>query len=304
MGYHGGHLAEPGQSPRNFRLSAVMERKILLSPADLRFAQKDAGCITVDCRSYLTDTGAGFKKYLESHIPGAVYAHLENDLSGAVTSTSGRHPLPDPDLFASFLARVGWSPGKLLVVYDDAGGSIATRLWWMMKYFGQDCAALLDGGIGAWREAGFELESGNVDSTELPCVRLSANRDLVLSTADIVKSLGKRGTVLVDARDSRRFAGEIEPIDTVAGHVPGAVNYPFALNLTANKTFKPVEELRSGFQNLLGEDNTQDLVHMCGSGVTACLNLFAAELAGFKDSKLYVGSWSEWIRDPSRPVEP
>jgi thiosulfate/3-mercaptopyruvate sulfurtransferase len=280
-----------------------MKRQILFSPPDLRSVQKDPGCITVDCRFDLKDTGAGFEKFLESHIPGAVYAHLDDDLSSAVTSTSGRHPLPDPDSFAAFLARLGWSPGKLLVVYDDGNGSIATRLWWLMKYFGHDCAALLEGGMAAWRQAGFAVESGRTDMTEASAVSLKANEDLLYTTLDLVEGLENGSTVLVDARAARRFRGEVEPIDPVAGHIPGALNYPLTTNLSRDGRFKPVEDLRSGFQKLVGEVTDRDLVHMCGSGVTACLNLFAAELAGLKGSKLYVGSWSEWIRDPSRPVE-
>lgn len=281
-----------------------MTRQILLSPSDLHLFQEQDECVTFDCRFDLKDTQAGFDSYLESHIPGAVYAHLDDDLSGVVSATSGRHPLPDAASFASFLARSGWCPGKLAVAYDNAGGSIAARLWWLMKYFGHDCGALLDGGFNAWGEAGFDLESGQVKVVEQPAVKLHADRDLVLSTADIIENLGRGEIVLVDARASERFAGEIEPIDSVAGHIPGSVNYPCMLNISANGTFHPVEELRKGLQKLAGGRDAQDLVHMCGSGVTACSNIFAAELAGLKGAKLYVGSWSEWIRDPSRPLGP
>jgi len=302
MGYHGGHLTEPGQPASELRQIAVMKRQILFSPAELCSAQEDPGCITVDCRFDLKDTGAGFEKFLESHIPGAVYAHLDNDLSSAVTPTSGRHPLPDADSFGAFLARSGWSPGKMLVAYDDAGGAIATRLWWLMKYFGHDCAAILNGGIDAWCQADFEMESGHANTTVVPAVSLGGNQGLIFSSSDVIEGLERRDIILADARASKRFNGEVERIDTVAGHIPGAVNYPLTINLNSNGTFKPVEELRCGFQALLGKNEPQQLVHMCGSGVTACLNLFAAELAGLKGSKLYVGSWSEWIRDPSRPV--
>ena len=281
-----------------------MTRRILFSPSELHSIQESFGCVTFDCRFDLKDTQAGFNAYLDAHIPGAVYAHLDDDLSSAITSTSGRHPLPDAGLFASFLTRSGWYPGKLLVAYDDVGGSIAARLWWLMKYFGHDCGALLDGGINAWNEAGFELESGHANSTGMPGVSLVANEDLVLSSTEIIEGLRKNEIVLVDARAGERFAGEIEPIDSVAGHIPGAINYPYALNLAANNSFQPAKKLREEFQKLAGNIDGRDLVHMCGSGVTACSNIFAAELAGVKGSKLYVGSWSEWIRDPSRPVGP
>jgi len=282
----------------------MMPKQILFSPADLRSAQENSECITVDCRFNLGNTDAGLEAYLESHIPAAVYAHLDNDLSGAMTSTSGRHPLPEADMFAAFLARSGWYPGKLLVAYDDAGGAIAARLWWLMKYFGHDCAALLDGGLAAWKEAGFELESGNVVTAVASAVACQAQDELVLSSPDIVEGLAGHEIVLADARANERFNGEIEPIDSVAGHIPGAVNYPLTLNFSDNGRFKLVDELANGLQNLIGNYQAKNLVHMCGSGVTACLNLFAAELAGFNGSKLYVGSWSEWIRDPSRPIEP
>lgn len=279
-----------------------MGRQILFSAADLRSAHENFEYIIFDCRFDLKNPDAGLNSYLEAHIPGAVYAHLDDDLSSPVTASSGRHPLPDADKFATFLARSGWCPGKLLVAYDDAGGSIAVRLWWLMKYFGHDCAALLDGGIGAWCDAGFELESGHADTTGVPAVSLSANENLVLSTADIIEGLSSEKIVLADARAAKRFAGEVEPIDTVAGHIPGSINYPFSENLTPRQTFKSADELRPGIRKLIGGHKTQDLVHLCGSGVTACLNIFAAELAGLGGSKLYVGSWSEWIRDPSRPV--
>lgn len=281
-----------------------MTRQILLSPPELLAIQENSDCVIFDCRFDLNNSTAGLDAYLDAHIPGAVYAHLDDDLSSAITSTSGRHPLPGADLFALFLARSGWSPGKLVVAYDDAGGSIAARLWWLMKYFGHDCGALLDGGINAWSEAGFELEGGRADSTEASAVDLSADEGLVLSTAKIIESLGKNEIVLIDARASERFDGVTEPIDSVAGHIPGAVNYPFMLNLSENNSFHAVGKLRENFHKLLGGHEGQELVHMCGSGVTACSNIFAAELAGLKESKLYVGSWSEWIRDPSRPVGP
>ena len=186
-----------------------MARQILFSPSELHSIQASFECVTFDCRFDLNDTQAGFNAYLDAHIPGAVYAHLDQDLSGAITSTSGRHPLPGAGSFASFLTRSGWYPGKLLVAYDDVGGSIAARLWWLMKYFGHDCGALLDGGINAWNEAGFELESGHAYSAGMPGVSLVANEDLVLSSSEIIEGLRKNEIVLVDARASERFAGEI-----------------------------------------------------------------------------------------------
>lgn len=280
----------------------MMARKILYSAKELNRVWQDSRCVVVDCRFDLADTGAGYKAYLESHIPGAGYAHLDDDLSGPVTACSGRHPLPGPDAFAAFLARLGWSPGTLMVAYDDTGGSFAARLWWLMKYFGHDCAALLDGGLPAWRESGLALESGAAETEKTPAVHLEPRKDMVLSAYDVAEELRSGGIVLADARAPERFNGEVEPIDTVAGHVPGACNFPNARVLTSENRFRQVADIRQGLESLLGSNPPGALVHMCGSGVTACLNLFAAELAGIKGGRLYAGSWSEWIRDPLRPI--
>ena len=280
-----------------------MSQRILFSVQELRTALKKTDCVVVDCRFVLDDPDAGYEDYLESHIPGAVYAHLEDDLSSLIIANSGRHPLPDAEKFASFLGRSGWHPGMLLVAYDDAGGAIAARLWWLMRYFGHDCSALLDGGIPAWWAAGYELESGQTSASSQRGADFSIADDLVISTSEIVESLDRDTIVLADARARERFTGEFEPIDPVAGHVPGSVNYPYNMNLSPNGKFKTVEEIRDGLLTLAGSHEAKELVHMCGSGVTACHNIFAAELSGLPGSRLYVGSWSEWIQDPSRPIE-
>jgi len=284
-----------------------MTRKILLSAQELHELQTSGECVIVDCRFDLKNTEAGRELYLASHIPGAVYAHLDNDLSGPVTSSSGRHPLPGAIEFEMFLARSAWHPGKILIAYDDIGGAIAARLWWLMKYFGHDSAALLDGGIPAWKAAGFEVASGQVQSKKSQTAdhefRSPEPRiDLVVSTTEVIERLERKEIVLADARAYERFAGEIEPIDPVAGHIPGSKNFPFNQNLNTDGTFKPVADIRRDWQSLCEGHEPEQLVHMCGSGVTACQNLFSADLAGLKGSKLYVGSWSEWIKDPSRSV--
>ena len=280
-----------------------MTQKPLVSVEDLPALQTSAACVVVDCRFALSDPDSGYRNYLQAHIPGAVYAHLDDDLSNPVTGSSGRHPLPDADRFAAFLARSGWQPGYRLVAYDDAGGSIAARLWWLMRYFGHDCAALLDGGLPAWQTAGYALESGLMTTDGKAPVRLRARDDQAVSTPEILKGLGGHATVLVDVRAGERFSGEVEPIDSVAGHIPGSINFPFQLNLTPDGRFKSSQEVRKGLQTLLAGRQAEGVVYMCGSGVTACHTIFAAELGGLKGSKLYAGSWSEWIRDPSRPVE-
>jgi len=280
-----------------------MKQQILLSAQELFAEQKRKACIVADCRFVLGEPGSGYKDYLKAHVPGAIYAHLDDDLSGSVTSSSGRHPLPDADSFAAFLARSGWQSGMKIVAYDDADGSIAARLWWLMKYFGHD-AALLDGGFTAWQSAGYELESGQETVTATIPVRLNVQSDLAVHTRTVLESLGSDDMVLVDVRASERFRGEIEPIDPIAGHIPGSVNYPLQLSLSSDGKFKPADEIRKGLQTLPGDQEAKDRVFMCGSGVTACHTIFAAELVGLQGSKLYAGSWSEWIRNPSRPVEP
>ena len=281
-----------------------MAHQILFSSQELDAARKSSTCIIVDCRFDLGDPGAGYRDYLEAHIPGAIYAHLDDDLSSPVTANSGRHPLPNADKFAAFLARSGWQPGIRLVAYDSAGGAIAARLWWLMKYFGHDCAALLDGGIASWQSACYELESGRVTTSSAAPASLNASSEMVMATTEVLEGLGKDRSVLVDVRASERYSGEFEPIDSVAGHVPGSVNYPLQLNLSQNGQFKPAQQIWEGLQGLSKKPEAKDVVYMCGSGVTACHTLFAAELAGLSGSMLYAGSWSEWIRDPSRPVEP
>ena len=280
-----------------------MKQQILLSAQELFAEQKSKACIVADCRFVLSDPGSGYKDYLKAHIPGAVYAHLDDDLSSPVTSHSGRHPLPDADSFTAFLARSGWKPGMKMVAYDHADGSIAARLWWLMKYFGHD-AALLDGGFSAWQSAGYELKSGQETVAVTVPVGLNVHSDLSVHTRTVLESLGSDDMVLVDVRASERFRGEIEPIDPVAGHIPGSVNYPFQLNLSSDGKFKPAQEIRDGLQTLSAGREEKDCVYMCGSGVTACHTIFAAELVGLHGSKLYAGSWSEWIRNSSRPVEP
>jgi thiosulfate/3-mercaptopyruvate sulfurtransferase len=280
-----------------------MTQKMLISAHELHAAQKQKSVLIVDCRFVLSDTGKGYRNYLHAHIPGAVYAHLDDDLSNPVTSDSGRHPLPDADKFAAFLARSGWQAGTTLVAYDDAGGSIATRLWWLMKYFGYGQVALLDGGLPAWQSAGYELESGHVTVAGAEPARLVARSNLVVSTRDIIEGLAKHPLRLVDVRAAERFRGEQEPIDTVAGHIPGSVNFPFQLCLEPDGSFKSAADIRKLLLNLKGSHPSEELVFMCGSGVTACHAVFSAEFVGLKGSKLYAGSWSEWIRDRSRPVE-
>lgn len=258
--------------------------------------------LIVDCRFALADPGQGEREFLEAHIPGAVYASLDRDLSDLSKQGLGRHPLPEPDAFAQTLARWGWRLGMRVVAYDDAGGALAAaRLWWMLDAAGI-AASVLDGGWKSWREAGLPTESG--EAAPLPAAPVEFRFDPArVVFYDELESLRQQpGTLLLDARAAPRFRGESEPIDRVGGHVPGAGNRPFSQNLDSSGRFKPARMLRAEWDAALGGRAPRDVVHMCGSGVTACHNLLAMEAAGLHGSRLFAPSWSGWVGDPSRPV--
>jgi thiosulfate/3-mercaptopyruvate sulfurtransferase len=280
----------------------------------------------IDCRFDLLNPDAGRQAYLEAHIPGARYADLNRDLSAPVSAHTGRHPLPAPHTFAARMAELGIGKHTQVVAYDDANGSFAARLWWMLRWLGHGAAAVLDGGFKAWTAGGGELQSGaptghatdralhghsaaahghSVDphshAHEEP-LALHPSPNVVMSAADLQQALQNPRTLLIDARAQERYAGHAEPIDSVAGHIPGAVNHPFTANLDADSHFLPASELRRRWQELLAGRQPTQVIAMCGSGVTACHNLLSLEIAGLPGAKLYAGSWSEWIRDPHRPV--
>lgn len=257
----------------------------------------------IDCRFDLMAPEAGRKSWLAGHIPGAVHADLDNDLAGPITDTSGRHPLPNPQDFAELLGSWGVDNESTVVVYDAAGGAIAARSWWMLKWVGHERVALLDGGYPAWQRAGGKIESGAVQIDRRHFVtNLRPNR--VITTEEVIAQLPDTANFrLLDARAAARYRGEMEPIDSVAGHVAAAVNLPFGRILNADGNFKSAGDLRDLFNEALGEAADGAWAVMCGSGVTACHLAVAADLAGLSAPRLYVGSWSEWIRDPERPVE-
>lgn len=285
---------------------------VLSSATELFRSRQRRHILFIDCRFDLSDGEAGLRAFHQSHIAGAVYAHLDDDLAAPVTAASGRHPLPSPEQFATFLARCGWRPERPVVVYDDAGGAIAARLWWLMRYFGLGPVTLLDGGFPAWQAAGGEVVDGPAAACAEPLAPAAVQRqfraasDMTVSVHELQAGLASGRWLLLDARAAARFRGENEPIDTLAGHVPGALNRPFDSNLQADGQFHPAGRLRDEFTALLAstEPATEpsQVVQMCGSGVTACHNLVAMEQAGLGGSRLYVGSWSQWIRDPARPV--
>jgi thiosulfate/3-mercaptopyruvate sulfurtransferase len=256
--------------------------------------------VIVDCGFDLADTGAGERAWRDGHLPGARYLHLDRDLSGTKTGRNGRHPLPRHTEFAATLGRVGITPATQVVALDRQGGPYAARLWWMLRWIGHEAVAVLDGGVDVWLACGGTLETAEptVVSTE-PYPR----RAPLAGSVDADALIAQLGRVhLVDARAGERFRGEVEPLDSAAGHIPGASNRFFKDNLGADGRFKPAERLRAEFEALLGRGAGANTVHQCGSGVTACHNLLAMEHAGLAGSKLYPGSWSEWSADPTRPL--
>jgi thiosulfate/3-mercaptopyruvate sulfurtransferase len=269
----------------------------------------------IDCRFDLLNPDAGRYAYTQAHIPGAFYADLNRDLSAPVGPHTGRHPLPAPHTFAARLTEFGIGKHTQVVAYDDANGSHAARLWWMLRWLGHDAVAVLDGGFKAWSAAGGERQTGDnalsasargahghagEDHPEILPVHSRPNA--VLTTADLERALHDPHSLLVDARANERFAGHVEPLDSAAGHIPGAVNHPFTANLDADGRFLPAEELKRRWQQLLAGKRPEHVIAMCGSGVTACHNLLSLEIAGLAGAKLYAGSWSEWIRNPTRPI--
>lgn len=258
--------------------------------------------LVVDCRFALSDPGKGERDFLEAHVPGAVHANLDRDLSDLSKQGMGRHPLPDTQAFAQTLSRWGWRKGQRVVAYDDAGGALAAaRLWWMLESAGV-AASVLDGGWQAWTAAGLPVEHGPADARAAMPVMLDFDPARVVYYEELESLRGRPSMLLLDARAAPRFRGESEPIDRAAGHVPGARNRPFAQNLGADGRFKPVPVLRAEFATVLAGRGAHEVVHMCGSGVTACHNLLAMEAAGLHGSRLFAPSWSGYSSDPSRPV--
>ena len=281
-----------------------MPLKTLIDADSLRRLLGQPQLAVIDCRFDLMNPAGGLEAYVKGHIPGARYADLNRDLSSPVTAHTGRHPLPAPDVFAARLGELGVGDDTQVVAYDDANSSMAARLWWMLRWLGHEAVVVLDGGFKAWVAAGGAVESGEAATRTARTARFTPRVDprAVLSTADLERALQAGTHLLVDARAAERFAGSVEPIDPVAGHVPGAVNHPFTANLGADGRFLPAAELERRWRERLAGKNAGQLIAMCGSGVTACHHLLSLEAAGIPGGRLYAGSWSEWIRDPRRPV--
>lgn len=262
----------------------------------------DPEWIVFDCRHDLADPDKGERVYRESHVPRARFAHLDRDLSGAKTGGNGRHPLPDPAAFAAWLGSQGVDATKQVVAYDDAGGAFAARLWWMLRWMGHRSVAVLNGGWSAW------LAASQPQTEALPVIapahfKGEPDASMIVEAAALEMQLASPDLRLIDARSPDRFRGENETIDPVAGHIPGARNRFFKDNLDAEGRFKPAGELREAFDFVAAGRPASEIVSQCGSGVTACHNLLALEIAGLTGARLYPGSWSEWCSDPRRPIE-
>ena len=259
----------------------------------------DRSWVIVDCRHALADFSLGRKLYEEAHIPGAFFADVEHDLAGEKTGHNGRHPLPDPEGFAEFLESLGVNDKTQIVGYDAGGDMFAARLWFLCRWIGHEAAAVLDGGFAAWTAAGYEVTGAPSSALGTGDVHAKLNNALVVDVDYMLRHLHNSGTHIVDARAADRFRGENEVVDPVAGHIPGAQNRPFKDNFSADLRFKSPQELRREFEAF---GKPSHIIHNCGSGVSAAANMLAMEVAGLEGSRIYSGSWSEWIADPSRPI--
>jgi thiosulfate/3-mercaptopyruvate sulfurtransferase len=273
----------------------------IIPAAELASHLSDSDWVFVDCRFDTDNPSWGHEQYLENHLPGAVYAHQNNDLASQVTPHTGRHPLPEPELIMRRFGEWGISQDTQVIAYDDADGSKAARLWWLLRYYGHEKAAVLNGGLLRWIKAGFTLRAGEEqnmpqDFTGQPHPEMVADQALV----DLARQ--DPAWLVVDARSPERHEGMYELIDSVAGRIPGSVNYYYGDNLNPGSTFRASQDLREEFLALLAGRQPQQVIQYCGSGITACLNVLAFEYAGLSGSRLYPGSWSEWIRNPANPI--
>lgn len=274
----------------------------LVSVDELVAHLNDPNWVVFDCRHDLANTEYGAQAWAKAHIPGALFLHCDRDLSGPMTGMNGRHPLPDIESFARRMGACGITPDTQVVAYDNEASAFAARLWWLLRWLGHDKVALLDGGLPGWKRAKQPL-----DTTVKQCAPTQfvprPRPDMLVDTAYVAQHLRQPDMLLVDARSEDRYAGQNERLDPVAGHIPGSLNrfYYDCLD-DAAIYFKSADELRADFADLLGDRDPRSVAHVCGSGVTACVNVLGMEIAGLKGSKLYAGSWSEWCSNPARPA--
>jgi thiosulfate/3-mercaptopyruvate sulfurtransferase len=279
-----------------------MPHTTLVSTAQLASHLDDPAWVVFDCRHDLADPDSGARAYAAAHIPGARFLHLDRDLAAPTTGRNGRHPLPDPQAFMRTLGAAGVASDKQVIAYDANTGVYAARLWWMLRWLGHDNVAVLDGGYAKWTHEGRPVAS-TVPQAAAPARFAGRPRAISVDADEVLRAIGRPGRVLIDARAPERYRGENETLDPVGGRIRGALNHYFMDNLDASGCFKPATELRQAFTALLGDAPPDAVVHSCGSGVSACHNLLAMEIAGLSGSRLYPGSWSEWCSDPRRPVE-
>jgi thiosulfate/3-mercaptopyruvate sulfurtransferase len=278
-----------------------MHETPLIQAEELARRLEDPSLRIFDCRFDLARPDSGRERYADEHIPGAAYADLNRDLSAPVTAHSGRHPLPSPAEFEARLRAWGVNRDSLVVAYDDGNSMYAARLWWMMRWVGHEPARVLDGGMRRWMGLGLPLDE-SVPARAPGDFVAHPRTELAVDAARLLSATADGSLRILDARAPERYRGEVEPIDAVAGHVPGARNHPFTLSLGSDGRFLPPGELRAAFEVTLQGAAPGRTVAMCGSGVTACHLLLAMEVAGLGEARLYPGSWSEWSRDPARPV--
>jgi thiosulfate/3-mercaptopyruvate sulfurtransferase len=274
----------------------------LITTEELAGRLGSPGWVVVDCRFDLTDPAAGEAAWREAHIPGAVFADLDRLLSGPVSpERGGRHPLPDAETLCAGFGQLGIHAGSQVIAYDASAGMLAGRLWWLLRWLGHEQVAVLDGGLDAWLQAGHEVNS--IEPEPAPCeFHGEAGHMPVLNAEQVAAGIADGSLVVVDVRAADRFRGETEPLDKVAGHVPGAINLPLGSNLSADGTFHTAEVLAALYEKNLPDTDPSALAFMCGSGVSACHSLLALEIIGWSGAALYAGSWSDWISDPHRPV--
>jgi thiosulfate/3-mercaptopyruvate sulfurtransferase len=277
--------------------------KVIVSPDEVLALLKQPDVIIVDCTFQLAEPDLGEKLYREAHIPGAVYAHLDRDLSGPVIpGHTGRHPVPHPVKLARTFTEMGIGNDSIIVSYDQGNGAYAARLWWLLRYLGHDQSCILDGGLGLWKERRLALERDSKNRSVQKNNFAPFVREWMLAEMQEIRQKQGSDWILIDVRAPERYTGEQEPIDPVAGHIPGAVNVPYASNLVDGKSWKPAAELRAIYKEISDKQELKTPVFYCGSGVTACHGIVAYVQAGYGMPVLYGGSWSEWITDPSNPV--
>jgi len=272
----------------------------LISTADLAARLDDPSIVVVDARHDLAQPDWGEAQYRAGHVPLARFAHLDRDLSAPKTGRNGRHPLPSPERAADFFGRLGIDASKQVVAYDQGNGMFAARVWWMLRWLGHEAAAVLDGGYARWTAEGRPVatEVARVEATRFEVSSVMPT----VSATGVAASLPRHTLLLIDGRAAERFRGDVEPLDPVAGHIPGAMNRPYARNVKADGTFRSPRELRGEFEAMLHGRAVEDVVHYCGSGVTAAHNVLAMAVAGYPLTRLYPGSWSEWVSSRARPI--